>query len=124
MVRELITFIAWQTTEELMNPRIRRLGPHGRVKHFISIAIAFTVVTIALVINTFLRIPFTAGIYISFYALIAVIYLGVHLMFKRSILARSIRLYKASKLARYAGAIGLFYMLLNLAVIVLTVILD
>lgn len=122
MVKELIMFIAFQTTEDLMNPRLKRSGPYGRVKHVISMAIAFTVVTIALVINAFFlqkRITLTAGVFFSFYVLIALVYLAVSLTFKRSTLARSIRLYKGSKIAKYGGAIGLSYILLNLAVVIL-----
>jgi hypothetical protein len=127
MFKELISFIAYQTTQELMNPRLRRLGPHGRVKHFISIALIFTVVEIVLVINTFFlhkKILFTGGVYLSFYVLVALVYLAVSLIFKRSVLVRSIRLYKGSKIARHGGAIGLFYVLLNLAIIILTVVLG
>ena len=125
MIKELISFIAYQTTQELMNPRIRRLGPHGRVKHFISMALIFTVVAIVLVINAFFlhkKIFINAGVYLSFYILVAVVYLAVSLIFKRSVLVRSIRLYKGSKMAKRGGAIGLFYMLLILAIIILTVV--
>lgn len=110
-----------------MNPRLRRWGPHGRVKHFISMALVFTVVEIVLVINAFFlhkKILFSAGVYLSFYILVAVVYLSVSIIFKRNVLARSIRLYKGSKMARYGGAIGLFYVLLNLTIIILTVVLG
>lgn len=103
-----------------MNPRLRRWGPLGRVRHVISMAMVFTVINIVLVINTFFlqkKIPFTGGVFFSFYVLIALAYLVVSLIFKRNVLARSIRLYKGSKLAKYGGAIGLFYTLLNLVVI-------
>lgn len=125
MVKEVITYIAYQTTNDLMSPGLKRLGPHGRVKSFISMAIVFTVVAIVLVINAFFlqkKVLLTAGVFFSFYGLLAVVYLVVHLIFKHSTLARSIRLYKGSKMASYGGAIGLFYMLLNLAIIVLTMI--
>ena len=125
MVKELIMFIARQTTEELMNPRLRRLGPHGRAKHFISMALVITIVTIVLVINALFlhkKMLITGPIYLSFFVLIALIYLGVSLIFKRNILVRSIRMYKGTKLAKFAGAIGLGYMLLNLAVIILTIV--
>ena len=122
MVKELITFIAYQTTQDLMNPRLRKWGPHGSVKFFISMAITFTVVTIVMVINAFFlqkKITFTGSIFFSFYALIALVYLAVSLIFKRSTLARSIRIYKGSKMAKYGGAIGLAYFLLNLAIFIL-----
>lgn len=126
MVKELISFIAYKTTEELMSPWwLRRLGQHGRVKHFISIALVFTVVSIVLVINAFFlhkKIFFYEGVFLSFYIMVLVVYLAVSLIFKRSVMVRSIRLYKGSKMAKYAGTIGLFYMLLNLAIIILTVV--
>ena len=126
-MRELIMLIAHRTATELMNPWLRRLGPYGSVKFFISTAITASIVSIVLIANTFFmqqKIHLSGGVSVAFPLLYLVSYLLVGLIFKRSMLTRSIRLYKGSKLARVGGAIGLFYLLLNLAVFILTLVLS
>jgi hypothetical protein len=126
-MRELIMLIAHRTATELMNPRLKSLGPYDRVKFFISTAITASIVSIVLIVNTFFiqeKIHLSGGVIVVFPLLFLVNYFLVGLIFKRSMLARSIRLYKGSKLARVGGAIGLFYLLLNLAVFILTLVLS
>jgi hypothetical protein len=120
-------FIAHRTTTELMNPRLQCLGPYRSVKFFITTWIIASIVSIVLVLNSFFlpeKIHLTAGVFFSFYALLILIYFLVGLVFKRSTLARSIRIYKGTKIARVGGAIGLGYLLLNMAVIILTIVLN
>jgi hypothetical protein len=121
MIKELVLFIAYRTTEEIMNPWLARFSQYGRVKLFIGTITVFNTAVILLGVNALFfqrKIHLSAGALISLCFIIPLFLLIIGLILKKSTLARSIRIYKGSKIAEIGGAVGLFYFLLNLSVII------
>lgn len=121
MSKQLIMFIAYKTTGELVNPRPGRRNHFSRAILFITFAFAINIAEIVLVVNSLFfkkRFDFTDGKFFLIYLLVFSVYFPVAAIFKKNTFAKSIRLYKDSKLAAMAGAIGLSYFLLNLGLAV------
>ena len=121
MNKELLMYIAYKTAETYPKRKSSNFQ-YGRAKVFLAMVITLTLIELALIVNSLffqIKIEFTFGLYMVCLFSPLLIYFVIGLIFKKSVLARSIKLYKDTNFAEYGQGIGLLYMLINMFVIVL-----
>jgi len=116
MIKQLIMFIAYKTTENLVDTKRGTMGHFSRAIIFITFAFAINLVEIVLIVNSLFfksKFDFTDEKFFLLYLVPFSVYIPVNFIFKKNTLAKSLKSYKESKLAEVGRAIGLSYLLLN-----------
>jgi hypothetical protein len=121
MKKELIMFIAYKTTENLIGSKREKSDHFGRAQALIAGILTLNIIEFLLMVNSIFfkkKIIITAGIYVSCIIFPMLLLVFVNLIFKKSVLARSIRLYKDTNFTEYGRGIGLLYVFLTLFIFV------
>jgi len=121
MNKGLLMYIAYKTAGTYPIKKSNN-NQYGRAKVFIAIVFELTLIMLALIANSLffqIKIEFTFGLYFGGLFSVLPIYFGISFIFKKSVLARSIRIYKDTNFAEYGKSIGVLYMLISMFVIVL-----
>ena len=124
MNKNLILYIAYRTTENLVDPKRGRFNHFGRAKVFIAMAIALNIIEVILIVNALFfqkRLFLKGEAFLLLYLFPLVVYFFINLIFKKSTLAKAIKLYKESNFAMYGRSIGLLYLFLNFIIVVLLI---
>jgi hypothetical protein len=119
-MKEIVMFIAYKVAQDLVNEKRGKFGQFERAKAFIAVLFTLTILSVGLIVNSIFfhkKLTITGEVYVLFITAPLILSIGFNFVFTKSVLARSIRLYKDSNFNEYGRAIGLLAMLLNLAII-------
>src|SRR5687768_9785695 len=121
MDRKFIMYIAYKTTQNLPGSGRINFNHFGKAKVFITMAIALNIFEIVLTVNALFfqkRLSLNGEALLSFYLFSIVIYFFVSLIFKKSTLAKAIKIYKESNFVVDGKSIGVLYIFLNIIIVV------